>query len=164
MCVCVVACVRWCEKGPADVGVSEYKKNMFVHILLRRSLLQGGVGLLEVQLQHTATHSSTLQHAATHCMTRQHTATHCNTLQHTATHCNTLQRAATHCNTLQHTATHGSTLQHTATHCNTLQHTYCNTLQHIAAHCSTPHAEIFVENTESEWYEKNLFKSSDHPL
>ena len=46
-----------------------------------------------------------LQHTATHCSTLQYTATHCNTLQCTATHCNTLQHAATHCNTLQHAAT-----------------------------------------------------------
>jgi len=40
----------------------------------------------------------------------QHTATHCTTLHHTATHCTTLQHTATHCNTLH-------TLHHSATHC-----------------------------------------------
>jgi len=79
-------------------------------------------GPVNIALQHTERHCSTLQHTATHCSTHmrdttyrsrqeclQHTATHCNTLQHITIHCNTLQHAATHCNncnTLQYTATH----------------------------------------------------------
>jgi len=43
------------------------------------------VDILTRQLEHTATHCSTLQHTAKHCNPLQHTATQCNTLQLTAT-------------------------------------------------------------------------------
>ena len=95
---------------------------------------------VDMYVQHTATHCSTLQHTAAHCTTLHHTALYCTKLQHTASHCNALQHTATHCNTLQHTAAHFNTLQHTAKYCNTLQHTatHRNTLQHTTTHSVTP--------------------------
>ena len=98
-----------------------------------------------IQMQHNATHCSTLQHThhtATHCNTLQHTARHCNNLQHTATYCNNLQHTARHCKTLQDTARHGTTLQHT-TLCNTpnstdlMQPTLQHTVTYSNAHDAT---------------------------
>ena len=40
-----------------------------------RGVWEEGSGMLEVSLQHTATHCNTLQHTATHCNTVQHTPT-----------------------------------------------------------------------------------------
>jgi len=103
---------------------------LYVRISIHGGDCQISGDIVDVTLQHTATHCNTLQHNTTLLIhgsdgrisgdivdvALQHTATQLIhpgegrsgrdivdvALQYTATHCNTLQHTATHRNTLQH--------------------------------------------------------------